>query len=452
MAKRIISPPIPNAKPISRKVLTIAPIISAMNFPASVGSPPCANTTLGKDRHITNKPIIIKADRHAYLLISSPQFNLIIFAMSYLTATYNLALFTPFTLLPPEEETEGIVVGEDTYHRKVYLNYNKLPNFHGIIIGPTGSGKSTTVESLLYDLVEQGVNVICIDPHQDYVSAIKDLNGVIVDFTKMIPDIFEYPGELDEHSISMWCDYLSIAAKVSVDIDRHHVSRLRLVLEEEMKGDGDVENVISKLDYIRREDPYYEELYVKCRDLFKHFREPNFSIIDVLKENKPASLVYSYEGRRIPPQVEKFLTLLLINQVNEYRRNNVRESEKHKLELVIVVDEAWRLLKMPGYESDFLNRIREMRKFGVGYWTITQSVSDLPTEAYEQAGFILALSGPQLHVTKVDAISALTEEDKDWLKYHSLPGFGVLLRSGFPKAAQIRILVRENVLRRRRKK
>jgi len=369
--------------------------------------------------------------------------------MSYISPTFNLALFSPFTLLPQIEETEGILIGEDTYRRKIYLNYKRLPNFHGIIIGPTGSGKSTTVESLLYDLVQHHINVICIDPHQDYVSAINDLNGVTIDLTSKIPDPFEIPGKLSDATISMWADYLSMAAKYSVNLSEMQTSILKLIIEENIRENKDIYNLINELEARRVESPILEDLYIRCRDLFRYFCKHNFSIIDVVNSKKPASIIFTSNGKKLPFFIEKFAALLLINQINEYKMLFTNFSERHSVELIVVVDEAWRLLKMPGYDVDFLYRLREMRKFGVGYWIIIQSATDLPTEAYEQVGFILALSGPQLHVSKVDAISKLSRYDIEWLRFNRRPGYGVLIRMGYPKASQIVIKIRDEVLRRR---
>lgn len=369
--------------------------------------------------------------------------------MSYISPTFNLALFSPFTLLPQIEDEDGLLIGEDTYKRKIYLNYKKLPNFHGIIVGPTGSGKSTTVESLLYDLVNHGINIICIDPHQDYTSAVNDLNGIVIDLTTNTPHLFDLPGNLNESTISMWADYLAVATKHSVGLSEMQTSILKLIFEEVMKKRGGPEDLIDNLETRRMENPLLEDLYIRCKDLFEYFYKSSFSIFDMLSRGKPISIIFTNNGRRLPTHIEKFVTLLLINQINEYRILSTKESDKHSVELVIVVDEAWRLLKMPGYDIDFLYRLREMRKFGVGYWIIIQSATDLPTEAYEQAGFILALSGPQLHVSKIDAISKLSQYDIEWLKFNRRPGYGVLIRTGYPKATQLVIKVREEVLRRR---
>ena len=366
----------------------------------------------------------------------------------FVAPTYDLAIFTPFTLLPPVEEEGGILVGTDRYGRNVYLNPERLPNFHGIILGPTGSGKSTTVESLLYDLREHGINVLCIDPHQDYVEAVKDLGGVVVDVSEKIPNPLENPSGNSEASISLWGEYVSKAARYSVDLREDEESALRLMMEDVMREGGGVGDLLDTLEYARDSAP---ALYTKCRDLFGFFREPNFSITQLLRSSRPAAIAYGLKSR-VPGYIEKFATLLLINQLNEYFISRVRPDERCRARVVVVVDEAWRLLKMPGYEADFLNRIREMRKFGVAYWIITQSATDMPLEAYEQFGFTLALSGPKMHAVKLDAIQRLSRDDIEWLMFNRRPGYAVLLRTGYPKAAQIRVRVRDEVLERRQKR
>ncbi len=352
--------------------------------------------------------------------------------MGYI-ATYSLSVFSPFALVPPPEEEKGIFLGEDTYHRPVYLNYRRLPNFHGIILGPTGSGKSTTVENLLYDLVENGMNFITIDPGLDYVAAVNDLGGVDIDMTRNTPDIFDAPCDID-----YWLSMMANALSYSLNLDPYSTGIIKNALSEAKSGG--IEDVV---DYLES----YPELSGMVGGIVKYIKEPNFSMDEVIKNNRPACLTYRSRERRLPPEVEKFLTIYFIMWVREYYMS---QPPIHSPKLIFIIDEAWRLLK--GTEQlNLVEYLREMRKYGVGYWIVTQSVTDMPLEAYEQFGFTLALSGPKMHTMKLDALMRLRKDDIDWLLSHKMHGFGVLIRSGYPKATQLRVVVREDILKRRRK-
>ncbi|PCN50739.1 hypothetical protein B6U99_02960 [Candidatus Geothermarchaeota archaeon ex4572_27] len=357
------------------------------------------------------------------------------------TTTYNLALWSPMTLLPPPEEGEGIPIGEDVYRRKVYLNPSRLPNFHGIFLGPTGSGKSTTAESLLYDLVEMGINVVCIDPGEDYVEAVRELGGDVVDLAERPPDIFEWPGDPE-----VWLQEVSAAFRYSMGLGEEQVAALAEALREEFEGSRSVDGLLARLEGEALSDIYLGEAYVRLKGVLERLRRPGIGVGRLLSRGRPVDIVFGRGERRLGHEFEKLATLLLVSQINEYR---VVKGPVHRVDLVVVVDEAWRLLRMPGHERDLINSLRMMRKYGVAYWLVTQSAGDLPPEAYEQFGFTLALSGPRIHAMRLDLISRLSEEDVEWLTFSKRPGYGLLIRLGYPRPARIRVLVRDCVLRRR---
>jgi hypothetical protein len=63
----------------------------------------------------------------------------------------------------------------------VALEARSLVTRHSVIVGSTGSGKTSAVATILQQLVRNGwssANVVVIDPHGEYVSALNDLGAV----------------------------------------------------------------------------------------------------------------------------------------------------------------------------------------------------------------------------------------------------------------------------------
>jgi len=354
--------------------------------------------------------------------------------MGYI-ATYRLSILGPFALVPPPEEFQGILIGEDIYKRPVYLNYARLPNFHGIIVGQTGAGKSTTVESLLYDLVNAGMNYMVIDPGLDYVEATKDLNGEVIDVAEDIPDILDPPTDRNPTDRNYWNSMLANAFSFALSLDPYYAGIIRnAVAESETPSD-----ILYNLSE-------YREIAGRMGSIIPYIENPVIDFKSLLESKTPLCIIYGGK-KRITPEAEKFLTAYFIMYVREYYMG---KPPVHRPELIVIIDEAWRVLK--GVERlNLVDYIREMRKFGVAYWIITQSITDMPLEAYEQFGFTIALTGPRVHAMKLDALTKLSKSDVDWLLFHKQPGFGVLIRSGFAKPTQMRVLVREEVLKRRRR-
>lgn len=63
----------------------------------------------------------------------------------------------------------------------VALDAQKLVTRHSVVVGSTGAGKTSAVASLLQQFVREGwvgANIVVIDPHGEYVSAVGDLAAV----------------------------------------------------------------------------------------------------------------------------------------------------------------------------------------------------------------------------------------------------------------------------------
>ncbi|WP_054844607.1 DUF87 domain-containing protein [Vulcanisaeta souniana] len=59
-----------------------------------------------------------------------------------------------------------IEVGIDRYNNPVHLDFDALPSSHGLIVGPTGMGKTKTTMSLIHRLVSNnsGIRFLILDP------------------------------------------------------------------------------------------------------------------------------------------------------------------------------------------------------------------------------------------------------------------------------------------------
>ena len=80
-----------------------------------------------------------------------------------------------------------VALAYDAYtDQPVYISLDALPNVHGVIIGPSGMGKSWTVATWADRLADE-VDVIFIDPHADYL-AWGELHGAqIIDVPRQLP-------------------------------------------------------------------------------------------------------------------------------------------------------------------------------------------------------------------------------------------------------------------------
>ena len=107
----------------------------------------------------------------------------------FLSKTRNLMMFLPFYVNTWVEE--GLYLGVDEYGRNVYIPWS-LPSLHGVILGPTGSGKTTLAKAIAVRLAEK-YPVIVVDPHMDW----GNVADYVVDLSRDGLDLWENASDRD---------------------------------------------------------------------------------------------------------------------------------------------------------------------------------------------------------------------------------------------------------------
>ena len=98
----------------------------------------------------------------------------------------NLVPFTPYSLHMAAEERGLAVISRDVDSREVYWSFTGLSP-HVLIIGPTGSGKTTLAMSIAYQVkrrLKDRVRIIVIDPHGYTAILGRLINARIIDLSK----------------------------------------------------------------------------------------------------------------------------------------------------------------------------------------------------------------------------------------------------------------------------
>jgi len=320
--------------------------------------------------------------------------------------TGDVAQFTPFVLHPPRIDESGIYLGRDALERPVYLDIERLPSFHGVVLGTTGSGKSTLARHISLEAWRKGIKVWVIDPHgeDEYRRLVVDvMGGVELDLTYEGFDVLDHSGWVLD-------DYAQVLAEIVVSS-----FSLPSFLVFEVKR--------SILEYYRSgvADEWVQPLL--------SFQGPH-----ILREmvDKPAYITMRGREGRLSLQRMRIGALTLLARLDGLMRER---PPVHKVELLVVMDEAHNLFKLR--DGSFLSQLyRETRKFGYSILSLVQIPSFLPEDIYALAGYAIYLSGPKEYVDELSRYSYLTRENIEWLLYR-VRGNAVLARQGDPRPRNI---------------
>jgi len=267
-----------------------------------------------------------------------------------------------------------------------YNPYSQI-NYHILIAGSSGTGKSSLAKKLIKELYYQwAIPCLVIDPHNEYVRVIEELDGIVVDASKISIN----PLELDE------CSPRERIVQVADTIQR--VFRLgnlqRAVLEdllEEAYAEKGIINddpetwklkpptfltllkVIEKrIEYARSsgERSRYEGLKPYIRLLSTSiFRETTISFSDIL--SKPSVVAMA----NLPgDHVKAILSETLLRKIAHYMYVS---GESMGLSHYIVIDEAHRICRRSTEPSLVARLMMESRKYGIGFIIITQQPLDI---------------------------------------------------------------------------
>ncbi len=300
--------------------------------------------------------------------------------------TTSLAATFPFTT-SELSANEGILYGINTGNDSlIVFDRFSLENANAVVFGKSGSGKSYLIKleimrSLMFD-----TDVIVIDPENEYEALTYALGGEYVRFhfgaaTKINPfDLAILTGktrddenELNQKILSLHGFFRVVMGALTPTEDA--LLDRALVLSYKQKG------MTPDPTTQKAEPPLMEDLY----KVLVGMEDPVArSLADRIEKFVKGSLVGIFD-EQTNIEIRNQLTVFSIRDLeNELRpiamhlildfiSNKIRRDTKTRL---LVVDEAWYLMKFPD-SAQFLNSIaKRARKYFLGLTTITQDVED----------------------------------------------------------------------------
>ncbi|MFA9288358.1 MAG: VirB4-like conjugal transfer ATPase, CD1110 family [Weeksellaceae bacterium] len=297
--------------------------------------------------------------------------------------TTSLAMTFPFSTASLTRN-EGVLYGVNGHDGSLIIfDRFTLENANAVILGKSGGGKSFMVKLEALRLLMMGVDVIIIDPENEYKKLSENLNGEFVDFSatskyKLNPfDLNADNPEPDELSNKI-LDLHSLMRVIMGELTPSQDALLDRALVMTYRERG----ITQDPETFKLEPPLLEDLYkiligmeaVEARELadrLEKFVKGSATGIFNSQSNFDITNPFTVFGIR---DLEENLRPVAMYIVMDYIWHRVRRGELKQR--VLIVDEAWYLIKNKDSGAYLHNFAKRARKYKLGLTTITQDVED----------------------------------------------------------------------------
>jgi conjugal transfer ATP-binding protein TraC len=341
--------------------------------------------------------------------------------------TTSLASTFPFTSATLTQD-KGVMYGINQLNGSLIIfDRYSLENGNEVVFGKSGSGKSYLIKLEIMRQFMFGTEVIVIDPEGEYGPLTHALGGEFIEFTPGSPvkiNPFDLSGRYEEGQNELGLKILSLHALLRIvlgDIDAQHDAILDRALVETYRLRG----ITADPDTQTKQPPLMEDLYKVligmedeiARDLalrLEKFIKGSMSGIFNQQSNfdiKNPLTVFSTRG------LEDQLRPVAMQIILDFVWTKVRKDLKRRL---LVLDEAWYLMKYQDSASFVHGIAKRARKYYLALTTATQDVQDFLSTDYGKA--VLSNSSIQILLkqspTEIDLVSEifyLSDQEKQLL-------------------------------------
>ena len=303
--------------------------------------------------------------------------------------TTSLATTFPFT---SSELTanEGIMYGINEHNDSLIIfDRFTLENANSIVLGKSGGGKSFLVKLEALRSLMFGTEVIILDPESEYKTLADTIGGEYVAFTYSSPvkiNPFDLSGVYEEGENELGAKILSIHALMKVimgDVTPSEESILDRALVSTYHQKGITPDPATQ----KKEPPLMEDLYKVLIGMeeadatglaarLERFIKGSLAGIFNQQSNfdlKNTFTVFSLK------ELEESLRPIAMHIILDYIWTKVKKDLRRR---ILIVDEAWYLMKHKDSANFLLGIAKRARKYYLGLTTITQDVEDFLSSEY----------------------------------------------------------------------
>jgi DNA helicase HerA-like ATPase len=267
---------------------------------------------------------------------------------------------------------------------------------HTVILGPTGSGKTTVAKTVLEKAVKEGKSAVIIDWKGEYVNYVR--GAAIV---RKIDNIWNVPGAIPREKALVAVELIREMSKDTVEISPpSSLLLLRVLTEEYEKGVPTTEKIVKVLErhaeIAQREGRYAESnMYLALvRRLFVLLVDEERKAENEIAEDSKVTI---YDLGGLPSIYLK--TLYSGYVLASVYREAMKAGMSDGLKTLLIAEEAQNYIfaRRPGELPSMAERtVYELRSFGVGVILVCPDPELLPMAVLKDVGAIVAMSPDSL--------------------------------------------------------
>lgn len=333
--------------------------------------------------------------------------------------------------------SNGILYGVNTHNNSLVLfDRFSLENASSVVFGKAGGGKSYTIKLEILRSLIMGTQVVVIDPENEY----KHLSDTVAGSTVRIsinsdqhlnPFDLPVPQEGESYTDVFNSHVLNLAGLLKLILGELSPQE-DSILDEALIQTYALKDITPDIDFSQLTPPVLSDLQHVLEGLtggeamatrLKKFTEGTFA--GFLNQPTNVSLenqLVVFGIRDMEEELRPIAMYLVLNHVWSQIRRQLRKR-------LLVVDEAWWLMKYPVGADFLVNIAKRGRKYYVGLTTITQDIPDFMSSP--QGKTIVSNSSMQILMKQspaaIDVVKEtfnLTEAEKYYL-LEARVGFGL---------------------------
>ena len=308
-----------------------------------------------------------------------------------------------------------VEVGIDRFNNPVTLDLDALGNAHGLIIGPSGRGKTRTVMSLILRMPQ--LSYLILDPEGEYCRVLKDWKCI-----NAREAYIDYLAPISEEAY-VKANFIYDAFKASFGVEDDSILGLY---------NGEYPGLYRALEWLVG-NSRYSRYWSMVRSM-----APRHLI--GLEELFGGRIIIDYSQLRQDDRIVSLLMQALIGEA--FNAFLATHSEGELVRQIIIADEAYLILASPAV----WRLVRAGRKRGLALWFATQSIRDAPPSMVQNLGWAIILAGPDAYIDEVRPFFGLSQADYEWLRLDIPPrllggewAMGILYAPPSPRHVYVRI-------------